>query len=78
MSTIPGTPCLGHSSGLRLHRDLRGNTGLPWPDRLAAYTTFTNIETAFMDVMQRVGGSVMFRAMAVLLVIANIGGGLTG
>jgi putrescine importer len=45
-----------------------------WPD----YMTFTNIETAFMDVTRRVGGSVMFQAMAVLLVIANIGAGLTG
>jgi putrescine importer len=45
-----------------------------WPD----YMTFSNIETAFMDVTQRVGGPVMFQAMAVLLVIANIGAGLTG
>ena len=45
-----------------------------WPD----YSTFHNIETAFMDVTRRVGGPVLFEAMAVLLVIANIGAGLTG
>jgi putrescine importer len=45
-----------------------------WPD----YSTFSNIETAFMDVTRRVGGSGLFQAFAVLLVIANIGAGLTG
>lgn len=45
-----------------------------WPD----YQTFSNIETAFMDVTRRVGGPLLFQAMAVLLVIANIGAGLTG
>ncbi len=45
-----------------------------WPD----YSTFTNIETAFMDVTRRVGGAILFQAMGVLLVIANIGAGLTG
>jgi len=45
-----------------------------WPD----YQTFPNIETAFMDVTRRVGGPLLFQAMAVLLVIANIGAGLTG
>jgi amino acid transporter len=45
-----------------------------WPD----YSTFSNIETAFMDVTRRAGGPVLFEAMAVLLVIANIGAGLTG
>ena len=45
-----------------------------WPD----YSSFRNIETAFMDVTRRVGGPVLFQAMAVLLVIANIGAGLTG
>jgi amino acid transporter len=46
---------------------------LAWPD----YRTFTNIETAFMDVTRRVGGVVLFQAMAVLLIVANIGAGLT-
>ena len=45
-----------------------------WPE----YQTFTNIETAFMDVTRRVGGPLLFQSMAVLLVIANIGAGLTG
>lgn len=45
-----------------------------WPD----YQTFSNIETAFMDVTRRVGGATLFQAMAVLLVIANVGSGLTG
>jgi len=45
-----------------------------WPN----YQTFPNIETAFMDVTRRVGGATLFQAMAVLLVIANVGAGLTG
>lgn len=47
---------------------------IAWPD----YSTFTNIETAFMDVTKRVGGPLLFQAMAILLVFANIGAGLTG
>jgi putrescine importer len=47
---------------------------LVWPD----YQTFANIETAFMDVTRRVGGTWLFQAMAILLVIANVGAGLTG
>lgn len=46
---------------------------LIWPD----YRTFTNIDTAFIDVTGRVGGMLMFKAMVVLLVVANIGAGLT-
>lgn len=46
---------------------------LVWPD----YHTFTNVETAFMDVTRRVGGPLLFQAMAILLVVANIGAGLT-
>lgn len=46
---------------------------LAWPD----YQTFRNIETAFIDVTGRVGGIFMLKAMAVLLVVANIGAGLT-
>ena len=44
-----------------------------WPD----YSTYPNIETAFIDVTRRVGGPVLFEAMALLLVVANIGAGLT-
>ncbi len=46
---------------------------LVWPD----YHTFTNVETAFIDVTRRVGGPTLFQAMAILLVVANIGAGLT-
>lgn len=46
---------------------------LAWPD----YTTFPNVETAFVDVTGRVGGPVLFESMAILLVVANIGAGLT-
>lgn len=46
---------------------------LAWPD----YQTLTNPETAFMDVTRRVGGALLFQAMAVLLIVANIGAGLT-
>lgn len=41
------------------------------------YHTFANIETAFIEVSGRVGGMMLFQAMALLLVIANIGAGLT-
>jgi putrescine importer len=46
---------------------------LVWPD----YTTFTNIDTAFIDVTGRVGGVTLLKATALLLVVANIGAGLT-
>jgi putrescine importer len=46
---------------------------LVWPD----YNTFSNIETAFIEVTGRVGGIVLFRAMAILLLVAMIGAGLT-
>jgi amino acid transporter len=46
---------------------------MAWPD----YTTFANVETAFIDVTGRVGGPVLFHAMVILLVVANIGAGLT-
>jgi amino acid transporter len=46
---------------------------LVWPN----YTTYRNVETAFIDVTGRVGGPLLFEAMAILLVVANIGAGLT-
>lgn len=46
---------------------------LVWPD----YTAYANVETAFIDVTGRVGGQPLFKAMALLLVVANIGAGLT-
>ena len=44
-----------------------------WPD----YTTFSNLETAFMDVCRVVGGTLLFNAMAGILIVANLGSGLT-
>lgn len=46
---------------------------LAWPD----YMSFQNIDTAFIDVTGRVGGIGLLEATAVMLVIANIGAGLT-
>jgi amino acid transporter len=46
---------------------------LAWPD----FHTYKNVETAFMDVTQLVGGNWLFQAMAILLVLANVGAGLT-
>lgn len=45
---------------------------LVWPD----YTTFTDMDTAFLDVTQRVGGTWLFQAMALVLVVACLGSGL--
>jgi len=45
-----------------------------WPD----WHTFPNLETAFMDVCSRVGGSMLFQAMAAILILATLGSGLTG
>jgi putrescine importer len=45
-----------------------------WPD----YSTFRNLETAFLDVTGRVGGDVMFQAMAIILIVACFGSGLAG
>ncbi|MCC6389726.1 MAG: APC family permease [Bryobacterales bacterium] len=44
-----------------------------WPD----YHTFPNLETAFLDVSRKVGGEWLFHAMALILIVANIGSGLT-
>jgi amino acid transporter len=44
-----------------------------WPD----YRTFPNLETAFMDVCRVVGGAFLFHAMAGILIVANLGSGLT-
>jgi len=45
-----------------------------WPD----WHTFSNLETAFMDVCQRVGGPVLFQAMGFILILAALGSALTG
>jgi putrescine importer len=46
---------------------------LVWPN----YNTYTNVETAFIEVAGRVGGIVLFRAMAILLLVAMVGVALT-
>jgi putrescine importer len=46
---------------------------LAWPD----YTSFQNVDTAFIDVTGRVGGIGLLKATAIMLVIANVGAGLT-
>jgi amino acid transporter len=45
-----------------------------WPD----YSTFTNLETAFYDVCRLVGGSWLFLAMSLVMVVACLGSGLAG
>ena len=40
-------------------------------------THYTNVETAFIEVAGRVGGIVLFRAMAILLLVAMVGAALT-
>jgi amino acid transporter len=45
-----------------------------WPD----WRSFTNVETAFLDVTSRVGGMLLFQAMAAVLVVSCFGSGLAG
>ena len=45
-----------------------------WP----AYGSFPNVETAFMDVANRVGGPLLFQALGIVLILAAVGAGLTG
>ena len=47
---------------------------LIWPN----WHTFPNLETAFMDVCERVGGTFLFEAMGVILLLASLGSALTG
>ena len=47
---------------------------LVWPD----WHAFPNLETAFMDVCSRVGGSFLFNAMGLILILAAFGSALTG
>jgi len=46
---------------------------LAWPD----YSTYSNVETAFIEVSGRVGGVALFRSMALLIVVASAGAGVT-
>jgi amino acid transporter len=45
-----------------------------WPN----WHAFSNLETAFMDVCQRVGGPLLFQAMGLILMLAALGSALTG
>lgn len=45
-----------------------------WPD----WRSFPNLETAFMDICTRVGGLVLSWGMALILIVAAFGSGLTG
>jgi amino acid transporter len=47
---------------------------LVWPQ----YEAFTDLDTAFLDVTQRVGGGWLFGAMALTLILGSFGAGLTG
>ena len=41
------------------------------------YQAFSDLETAFLDVSTSVGGKLMFQAMAAILIVANVGAGLS-
>jgi amino acid transporter len=45
-----------------------------WPD----WQSFPNLETAFMDICRRAGGLVLSWSMALVLIVAAFGSGLTG
>ncbi len=45
-----------------------------WPD----WRTFPNLETAFMDICARAGGLILSWSMALVLIVAAFGSGLTG
>jgi len=45
-----------------------------WPD----FCTFSNLETAFVDVSRVVGGNLLFQGMAVTLILASFGSGVSG
>jgi len=45
-----------------------------WPD----YGTFSNLETAFMDVSRKVGGAILFHGMAAVITVSQFGSALTG
>ena len=47
---------------------------LVWPD----YKTFSQIETAFMDVSRRVGGESLFYFISLALVVSGLGSSITG
>lgn len=69
LATVSVCLFTGVAGGLQIYLGQR-----VWPD----YTTFTNTETAFMDVTRRVGGPMLFQALGIVLILACLGAGLTG
>ena len=71
MLIAPVLVCLftGLFSGLQIYLAQR-----VWPD----YSSFPNLETAFFDVAERVGGRLLFNAIAVILFIACLGSAIAG
>jgi amino acid transporter len=71
MLLAPALVCLftGLFSGLQIYLAQQ-----VWPD----YNSFTNPETAFFDVSARVGGRLLFNAIAIILFVACLGSGLAG
>jgi amino acid transporter len=71
MLLAPALVCLftGLFSGLQIYLAQQ-----VWPD----YQSFVNPETAFFDVSARVGGNLLFNAMAIILFVACLGSGLAG
>ncbi len=45
-----------------------------WPE----WRAFPNLETAFLDVCQRVGGDALFQAMGIVMLLAMLGSGTAG
>jgi putrescine importer len=71
MLLAPALVCLftGLFSGLQIYLAQQ-----VWPD----FNTFPNAETAFYDVSARVGGPLLFNAIAIILCVACLGSGLAG
>jgi len=71
MLLAPVLVCIftGLFSGLQIYLAQR-----VWPD----YNTFPNLETAFYDVAERVGGKILFNAIAAILFIACFGSAVAG
>ena len=67
----PALVCLftGLFSGLQIYLAQQ-----VWPD----YTSFPNVETAFFDVSARVGGTILFNSIAIILCVACVGSCLAG
>lgn len=71
MLLAPALVCLftGLFSGLQIYLAQQ-----VWPE----YNSFPNLETAFYDVAERVGGKILFNAIAVILFIACFGSAVAG